>query len=186
MAAQNIGAGRWDRIDRLAGVGVAINVVMTGMLVVAMLLSGHFLLGLFLPATSPAIAIGDHINWLIGWTFIPMGISMVMTSIVRANGAVLVPLLILVFSVIVVRMTVGFTLHPVHGADAIWWSFMASGTASALMASVGPSVVRGAAVILSATGGKVGPIVSGSDLDPLTGLPLLVLGLGSPTHLLTP
>ena len=35
-------------------------------------------------------------------------------------------------------------------------------------------------------GGKVGPIVSGSDLDPLTGLPLLVLGLGSPTHLLTP
>jgi putative MATE family efflux protein len=134
MAAQNIGAGRWDRIDRLAGVGVAINVVMTGVLVVAMLLSGHFLLGLFLPQASPAIAIGDHMNWLIGWTFIPMGISMVMTSIVRANGAVLVPLLILVFSVIVVRMTVGFTLHPVHGADAIWWSFMASGTASALMA----------------------------------------------------
>lgn len=72
------------------------------------------------------------------------------------------------------------TLTAAAGAAAI------TGTASALMASVGPSVVRGAAVILSATGGKVGPIVSGSDLDPLTGLPLLLLGLGSPTHLLTP
>jgi hypothetical protein len=80
-----------------------------------------------------------------------------------------------------VTATVGAaTLTAAAGAAVI------TGTASALMASVGPSVVRGAAVILSATGGKVGPIVSGSDLDPLTGLPLLVLGLGSPTHLLAP
>ena len=134
MAAQNIGAGRWDRIGRLAGIGVAANMVMTGVLVVAMLLSGHFLLGLFLPAGSPAIAIGDHINWLIGWTFVPMGISMVLTSIVRSNGAVVVPLLILFVSVIVLRMTIGFSLHPAYGADAIWWSFMASTTTSAIMA----------------------------------------------------
>ena len=74
----------------------------------------------------------------------------------------------------------GATLTAAAGAAVI------TGTASALVASVGPTVVRGAAVILSATGGKVGPILSGSDLDPLTGLPLLVLGLGSPAHLLTP
>ncbi len=134
MAAQNIGAGRWDRINRLAVIGVAVNVVMTGALVVAMLLAGHFLLGLFLPQSSPAIALGDHINWLIGWTFIPMGISMVLTSIVRANGAVIVPLLILFFSVIIIRLAVGFGFYPAFGADAIWWAFMASTVASALMA----------------------------------------------------
>jgi hypothetical protein len=61
-----------------------------------------------------------------------------------------------------------------------------TGSASAVVASVGPTVVRGAVVTLSATGGKVGPIVSGSDLDPLTGLPLILLGMGSPTHLLSP
>ena len=70
---------------------------------------------------------------MIGWTFIPMGISMVMTSIVRANGAVLGPFVILVISVLVVRMAVGFALYPSFRADAIWWSFMASGSASALM-----------------------------------------------------
>ena len=134
MAAQNIGAGRWDRIGQMARTGVVVNVAMTGSLVAAMLLVDHFLLGLFLPHGSNAIAIGEHINLLIGWTFVPMGISMVMTSIVRANGAVLVPLLILVFSVIVLRMGVGFGFYPRYGPDAIWWSFMVSGSASAIMA----------------------------------------------------
>lgn len=80
-----------------------------------------------------------------------------------------------------VTATVGAaTLTAAAGAAAI------TGSASAIVASVGPTVVRGAAVTLSATGGKVGPIVSASDLDPLTGIPLLLLGLGSPTHLLAP
>ncbi len=134
MAAQNIGADRWDRISAIARTGVLINIVMTGVLVVAMLLAGHFLLGLFLPPGSKAVAIGEHINLLIGWTFIPMGISMVMTSIVRANGAVAVPLVILIISVIVVRMSLGFGLYPRFGSEAIWWSFIASGMASAIMA----------------------------------------------------
>jgi len=134
MAAQNIGAGKWDRIGAITRTGVLVNVAMTGVLVAAMLLAGHFLLGLFLPHGSQAIGIGVHINWLIGWTFVPLGISMVMTAMVRANGAVAVPFAILVISVIVVRMAVGFGLYPRFGADAIWGAFMASGSVSALMA----------------------------------------------------
>lgn len=133
MAAQNIGAGRWDRIGLIARTGVLTNIAMTGVLVLLVNLFGPPLLAIFLPAGSPAIAIGQHIGLMIGWTFIPMGVSMVMTSVVRANGAVLVPFLILVISVIAVRMSVGFALHPQYGADAIWASFMASGVASALM-----------------------------------------------------
>ena len=133
MAAQNIGAGRWDRIDMIARTGVITNVVMTGVLVLVVLLLDHMLLGLFLPLDSKAIAIGEHIDLLIGWTFVPMGISMVITSIVRANGAVVAPFVIMVISIIVVRMSVGFGLYPHYGSEAIWWSFMASGAASALM-----------------------------------------------------
>lgn len=133
MAAQNIGAGRWDRIGVLTRAGVVANVAMTGILVVFLLLGGHFLLGLFLPHGSEAIAIGEHINLMIGWTFVPMGISMVMTSVVRANGAVLAPFLILVISVIGVRMAVGFGLYPVFRADAIWAAFISSSMSSALL-----------------------------------------------------
>jgi putative MATE family efflux protein len=134
MAAQNIGAGRWDRIEAITRAGVTVNVVITGVLVLVMLAASHFLLGLFLPQGSKAIVIGDHINWMIGWTFIPMGISMVITSVVRANGAVVVPFLILFISVIVVRMAIGFAFYPSYHAEAIWWAFMASGMVSVLLA----------------------------------------------------
>ncbi|MEZ5743391.1 MAG: MATE family efflux transporter [Sphingomonadaceae bacterium] len=133
MAAQNIGAGRWDRIGQLARVGAGANVAMTTVLIGVLVVAGPLLLGLFLPLGSPAIDIGQHINLLIGWTFIPMGVSMVMTSIVRANGAVIAPFVILFVSVIVVRMSVGFGFYPMYRADAIWWAFIASSTSSALL-----------------------------------------------------
>lgn len=60
-----------------------------------------------------------------------------------------------------------------------------TGGLAATVASAGPTVARGAVTILSAPGIKVGGIISQSDLDPLTGLPLLLLGMGSPTHLLS-
>lgn len=61
-----------------------------------------------------------------------------------------------------------------------------TGVSSVSIASIGPTSVRGLPVTLSASGGKAGPIVSGADLDPLTGLPLITFGMGSPTHLLSP
>jgi len=51
--------------------------------------------------------------------------------------------------------------------------------------TTGAMSVSGAAVLLLGGPGKVGPIVCGSDLDPLTGLPLIALGMGSPGHILT-
>lgn len=59
-----------------------------------------------------------------------------------------------------------------------------SGSTGVAVTSAGPVLVRGTFVTLSAPGIKVGGIVSGSDLDPISGLPLVLLGMGSPTHLL--
>jgi putative MATE family efflux protein len=134
MAAQNIGAGRWDRIDRIAWAGIGMNVAMTAVLVAIITIAARPLLGLFLPLGSAAIEIGIHVQWVVGWTFILMGISMVVTSIVRANGAVLAPLLILIFGSVVVRFAVGFGGYPGYGADAIWWSFVATSVVSAGLA----------------------------------------------------
>ncbi|NBU79470.1 MAG: MATE family efflux transporter, partial [Sphingomonadaceae bacterium] len=74
-----------------------------------------------------------HINFMIGWTFVLIGISMVVSSVVRANGAVIVPFLILVLSVVVMRFGVGFWLYPQWGADAIWAAFGVSALSSALL-----------------------------------------------------
>ena len=65
-----------------------------------------------------------------------MGVSMVMVSVVRANGAVLMPLVFLIVSAIGVRFGIGFTFHPRYGADAIWWAFT-GGAMSSIAMSVG-------------------------------------------------
>lgn len=56
--------------------------------------------------------------------------------------------------------------------------------AVSVISTGGTALVRGTTVILSASGGKTGGIVSGADLDPVSGLPLQSLGMGSLTQLL--
>jgi putative MATE family efflux protein len=136
MVAQNIGASKWDRVDRIVWSGVGINIAMTSVLVLAITLFATPLLGLFLPAGSAAIPIAIHINHVIGWSFILMGVSMVVTFAVRANGAVIAPLMILILSAIIIRFAIGFGLHGRFGADAIWAAFIVAGVASCLLSVI--------------------------------------------------
>lgn len=133
MAAQNIGAGNWSRLNRVAWAGIGINVTMTASLLGLITLFIHPLAGLFLPPNSPAIAIAAHTNLMIGWTFVLIGLSMVVGSVVRANGAVIIPFIILLLSTVVMRFGVGFWLHPTWGADAIWAAFGSSALTSAIL-----------------------------------------------------
>jgi len=60
-----------------------------------------------------------------------------------------------------------------------------SGKAAVSVKSNGPASLNGATATLGGNG-KVGGIVCQSDIDPLSGLPLGALGLGSPGHFLGP
>ncbi len=123
MAAQNVGAGRWDRVSRIARQGVVFNLILTGALVALLYLADRVALGLFLPGDTGAIAIAEHINRLASWSFIPFGVTIVLFGVVRATGAVTPPLLILFVSLFVVRVPFATLLQDRLGADAIWWSF---------------------------------------------------------------
>ncbi|MFS0735686.1 MATE family efflux transporter [Sphingomonas sp. 1P06PA] len=133
MAAQNIGAGRWDRVGAITRWGIVFNLVLTGALVLALTLADHGALGLFLGAGSPAIPIAEHIHRLAGWSFILFGVSLVLFATVRANGAVIAPLVILTVALFPVRLGLARLAYPVLGADAIWWSFPAGSLATLLL-----------------------------------------------------
>jgi putative MATE family efflux protein len=133
MVAQNIGAGKWDRVSKIVWSGAGINVAMTGVLIIVITLFAAPLIGLFLPSRSTSLPIAIHINHLISWTFILMGVSVVVTFAVRANGAVIAPLVILIIASVLVRFSIGFGLHGKYGADAIWASFMATAVVSCLL-----------------------------------------------------
>ena len=133
MAAQNIGAKRLDRVQRVAATGVAFNLLMTGALVVLIYLFNRGALGLFLPSDGAAITIAQHINAIVVWSFMLFGIAMVLGGVVRATGAAVPPLVVLFLALWVIRMPFAFLLADRWQADAIWWSFPLGAGASALL-----------------------------------------------------
>ncbi|HEX3895642.1 MAG TPA: MATE family efflux transporter [Rudaea sp.] len=123
MAAQNVGAGRWDRISKITLTGVGYNFLLTGSLVIIIYLFNRGALNLFLPSTGGAIEIAQHINAIVVWSFIFFGVSFVIAGVVRSTGAVIPPLIILVIALWLVRLPFAYGLVDRLGADAIWWSF---------------------------------------------------------------
>jgi putative MATE family efflux protein len=122
MSAQNVGAGRWDRIARIAMTGVGFNFLLTGSLVLICYLFNRGALGLFLPDAG-TIDIAQHINAIVVWSFVFFGVSFVIAGIVRSTGAVIPPLIILVIALWLVRIPFAYGFVGRWGADAIWWSF---------------------------------------------------------------
>lgn len=134
MAAQNVGAGRWDRIDRIAASGIAFNLLLTGGLVTLLFLFDRPVLGLFLISDGAAVDIAAHINNVASWSFVLFGVTIVIFATVRATGAVTPPLVILVISMLLVRTGFAYFGRDLLGQDALWWSFPAGSAASLGMA----------------------------------------------------
>lgn len=134
MAAQNVGAGKWDRVERSAHAGIAINVLLTGSLVGLLYIVDPYVVGLFLPNQPAAIASAEHINSIAGWSFIMFGVTFVLFGVVRSTGAVTPPLIILIISLFGVRIGFAEWFKPTMGQDAIWWSFPISMSVSAALA----------------------------------------------------
>jgi putative MATE family efflux protein len=133
MAAQNVGAGRWDRIDRITASGVGFNLVLTSVLVAALYLFDRTVLGLFLIGDPSAIDTAVHINNMASWSFVLFGVTIVLFATVRATGAVMPPLVILVFSVLLVRTGFAYWMRGQFGQDALWWSFPAGSICSLVL-----------------------------------------------------
>lgn len=134
MAAQNVGAGRWDRVTQTAKAGVLFQCGVTGVVVLLIVSFNRHALGIFLPETSPALDIAAHMNLIVSWSFVLFGISIVLFGVVRSTGAVVVPLLILIVTLWLIRFPLAAFLSARHGVDAIWWSFPTSSLMSVLLA----------------------------------------------------
>ena len=135
MAAQNVGAGKMDRVEKVAGIGVLYAGILSAVPIVIIYMVEPIVLRLFLPAGSPSLPIAMHINAYVLWGFIPFGMSFILSGIVRATGSVIPPLIAMVISLWVIRIPFAITLQPHYGSDAIWWSFPLGSIASLIMAA---------------------------------------------------
>ena len=134
MAGQNVGAGRWDRVNRVAMTGVVFNFVLGGALIGTVYVLNEYALGLFLPTNGAAFAIAVHLNQLVVWSFAFFGVSIVLFGVLRATGNVMPPLLILVISLWLIRLPFAYLLTDRWQDNAIWWAFPVSSIISMLMA----------------------------------------------------
>lgn len=134
MAAQNIGAGLWHRVNAITRSGIIYTLLITGALIVLLTLSDRAVLSLFMGADSPALPIARHIHVLATWNFLLFGVTMVLFGTVRANGSVWAPLIILCIGLVPIRFGFIYASYPELNADAIWLSFPASSFANLALA----------------------------------------------------
>jgi putative MATE family efflux protein len=126
MVAQNIGAGRWDRVSSITRSGILFALLITAGLVALLAVADRPALALFLGGDSPALPIARHIQILATWSFLLFGVTLVLFGTVRANGAVIGPLVILFVGLVPVRLGFAIGAYPWLGADALWLSFPVS------------------------------------------------------------
>ena len=122
FAAQNIGANRWDRVERTAWSGIVINLALTGALVLVVYAIEATLAHRFLPHTPAAWPIILHINAVGLWAYLMLGAVFVLFAVVRATGAVFPPLIILTIALLIVRVPAARLLEPRLGVNAVWWT----------------------------------------------------------------
>lgn len=123
MAAQNIGAGRHDRVAGTVSAGLVASGVLTGVLFAVLVLFAEPILSLFLGRGSGAIPIAQHIQVVTSWSYIFNGLMMVMVGVLRAYGVVVISMVISALSLYAARLAFYFLLYPSIGAEALWLSF---------------------------------------------------------------
>jgi len=134
MAAQNVGAARWDRVSHIARTGVGFNFLLSGMLILLLYLLNRPALGLFLPVGADALEIAAHANALIVWSFALFGVTLVLFGVVRATGATMAPVVLLFISLWLIRIPLALVLQRDFGLDGLWASFPLASIASVALA----------------------------------------------------
>ncbi|HEY0314782.1 MAG TPA: MATE family efflux transporter [Sphingomonas sp.] len=134
MAAQNVGASRWERVNAVTRWGIVTNLAFTAVLLLAVTLVDRAVLALFLGGSSPALPIARHIHLVASWSFLMFGVTIVIFGTVRATGAVIAPLVILAIAMFPIRLGAVFALKPFIGMEALWWTMPLSSLSSMLMA----------------------------------------------------
>ncbi|ARU06491.1 hypothetical protein CCO03_19125 [Comamonas serinivorans] len=138
MAAMNIGAGRWPRVEQIALRGclasLAVSTAATLLIYTLGAVFDDLPLRLFIRADEAVLAQARHIHFTTLWGWIALSVTVGLFAVVRANGAMLAPTLIFVVTMWVFRVPFAMGLAPWLGSAAIWWSFPFGSISSALLA----------------------------------------------------
>jgi putative MATE family efflux protein len=122
LGAQAIGAGRGHMLGKIAKTGILLNLVLTGALVIIGLFFSRAIIGLFI--TDPAVV--DMAKTLLDimlWSSVIMGMSMVLSGLMRASGEVVMPTAITMFCILCIEIPTAWALSNTYGINGIWAAY---------------------------------------------------------------
>ena len=122
LGAQAIGAGRGHTLGNIARTGIVMNLLLTGSLVLLGYLFSRSILGLFI-TDAAVVELAQTLLHIMLWSSVIMGMSMVLSGLMRASGTVLVPTLITVLSIGLVQVPVAWVLNNRYGINGIWAAY---------------------------------------------------------------
>jgi putative MATE family efflux protein len=126
FGAQAIGAGQTDQLRRIVRTGLAMNLFVTGGLVVVAYLFSEHLVGLFI--TSPEVMeITETLLHIVLWSTVIFGFASVFSGMMRASGDVVIPMVLALSAILVVELPLALYLSTTPlGLSGIWWAYAVS------------------------------------------------------------
>lgn len=122
FAAQAIGAGQLAQVDRVARLGLAMNLMMTGMLAVLVAVLAPRAAALFV-ADEAVIGLVAEILRICVWGSVIFGLASVFTGVMRAAGTVRVPTAISLGCVSLLLFPLGWVFGRLFGLPFVWLTY---------------------------------------------------------------
>lgn len=127
FAAQSIGAKQFDKVNQVIRIGLILNYVLGGAIILLMYFFTKPILDLFLTSHT-TIAIANSLLMITLWSYLILGHTFIITSTMRASGTVLWPTIFSIISIWLVEVPVAYLLsHYTNlGMKGIWIGYPAA------------------------------------------------------------
>jgi putative MATE family efflux protein len=122
LGAQSIGAGRTHLLGAITRTGLWMNVAITGTLVVIGYLFSRYLIAAFV-TSPPVIDLAQRLLHIMLWSSVIFGFSSVLSGVMRASGAVLVPTGISVLCIALIEVPSAWLLSHRFGLNGVWMAY---------------------------------------------------------------
>ena len=122
FAAQAIGSGQSELINRVKRTAIGMNFIITGILVALAYLFSKHLMALFI--TDPEVVVlGQELLFIVLWSILFFGASAIFASIMRASGTVTVPMIINIMAIICIEVPCAYLFSEWWGLKGIWYAY---------------------------------------------------------------
>lgn len=122
LGAQAIGAGRTQNLGKIAQTGIAMNLILTGALVLIGYVLSRYMLRLFI-TDEAVVDLAQSLLHIMLWSSVVMGMSMVLSGLMRASGAVMVPTLLSMLAIGAIEIPAAWLLSNRFGLSGIWAAY---------------------------------------------------------------